>query len=77
MLEAPSLLPQLIAADKGRTIMGWLMKDAEIAVCPEYLKNKYGTLGYTTETFPSSIPETVMQNMAYVEGGLKYITKKW
>jgi hypothetical protein len=77
MLEAPSLLPQLIAADKGRTIMGWLMKDAEIAVCPEYLKNKYGTLGYTTETFPSSIPETVMQNMSYVEGGLKYITKKW
>lgn len=77
MLEAPSLLPQLIAVDKGRTIMGWPLKDAEIEVCPEYLKNKYGTLGYTTETFPSSMPETVMQNMAYVEGGLKYIAEKW
>lgn len=77
LLEAPSLLPQLIAVNTGRTIMGWLLKDAEVAVCPEYLKNKYGTLGYTTETFPISIPETVMQNMAYVEGGLKYIAKKW
>jgi len=77
MLEAPTILPQLIAVNTGRTIMGWLLKDAEVAVCPEFLKNKYGTLGYTTETFPSSMPETVMQNMAYVEGGLKYIAQKW
>lgn len=77
LLESPGLLPQLIPVDEGRTIMGWAMRDMGVAVCPEHLKNKYGTLGYTTETFPNSTAEAVLENMAYVEGCLKHIVNKW
>jgi hypothetical protein len=77
LLEAPSILPQIIPVDTGRSIWGWGGKDAEISVCPDWLMKNYGTLAYTTETFPNHLWEVVMEDMAYIEGGLKYIVKKW
>lgn len=77
LLEAPSLLPQLIAVDIGRSISGWVYKDAEMGVCQDWLMKNYGTLAYTTETFPNSLWEVVMEDMAYIEGGLKYIIERW
>lgn len=74
LLESPSILSQLIAVDTGRTTMGKIYREADIQVCSEYLSQKYDEcLGYTTETFPMAMPDVILQNVAYVEGMLKYI----
>jgi len=77
MLEAPSILSQLVPVDIGRTVMGKIYREAEIAVCPQHLLREYGTFGYTTETFPMAAPYTILQNLAYIEGGLKWVLENW
>jgi len=72
MLEAPTPdnPPQLLAFDEGRTIDGPLLFDLDIKVCTAWLHHEFGALAYTSETFQNPLDERVLEDIAYVEGGI-------
>ncbi|MFQ5710808.1 MAG: M14 family zinc carboxypeptidase [Candidatus Geothermarchaeales archaeon] len=67
---SPLTLPQLIFFDEGRCIDGPLLFDLDIRVCTAWLHHEFGTLAYTSETFPNPMDERILEDLAYVEGGI-------
>jgi len=72
MLEEPTpeYPPQLIAFDEGRSIDGPLLFDLDIRVCTAWLNHEFGTIAYPSETFQNPLDERVLEDIAYVEGGI-------
>lgn len=70
MRPPPPIPPQLIFFDEGRCIDGPLLYDSEIRVCTSWLHDEFGTIAFTSETFPNPMDERVLEDLAYVEGGL-------
>jgi hypothetical protein len=67
--------PQLIFFDEGRCIEGPLLCEPGVRVCSAWLADEFGTLAFTSETFPNPLDERVLQDLAYVEGGILKILR--
>ncbi len=66
----PIFPPQLLFFDEGRAIDGPLLYEGDIRVFTAWLHYEFGTTAYTSETFPNPMDERVLEDLAYVEGGV-------
>jgi len=67
----PGQAPQLLTFDEGRAVDGPLLYNLEIRVCTTWLHDEFETLAYTTETFQNALDERVLEQVAFVEGGIE------
>jgi hypothetical protein len=67
----PYYPPQLLTFDEGRAVDGPLLFDLDIRVCSAWLHDEFETLAYTTETFQNPLDERVLEQVAFVEGGIE------